>query len=117
MTTYLWNVSQMDTVPSEDGLTDVVVTAHWQCTGESVLGGEIFTAQVYGSCSFTLDRTKNFIAYDSLTMQEVLDWCWASGVDKDATEANVDTKIANLINPPIIVLPLPWVATQAAQTK
>ena len=106
MTSYLWNISQMDTVPSEDGLTDVVVVAHWQCTGTQ----EDYSAQVYGTCSFTLDRTKNFVAYDSLTLQEVLDWCWASGVDKEATQANIDTQIANQINPPVVVLPIPWLA-------
>ena len=110
MATYLWNVSQMDTVPSEDGLTDVVVIAHWQCTGTQENEGTDYSAQVYGTCSFTLDTSKPFIPYDSLTLQEVLDWCWASGVDKDATEANIDTQIANQINPPLIVLPLPWIA-------
>jgi len=39
-----------------------------------------------------------------------LGWCWSSGVDKDATEANVQTQIDNQINPPIVVLPLPWAA-------
>ena len=105
-TQYNWTISQLDCVPQEDGLTDVVVVAHWQCAGTS---GE-YSAQVYGTCSFTLDRTKDFIAYDSLTLQEVLDWCWASGVDKDATQANIDTQIANLINPPVVILPLPWSA-------
>jgi hypothetical protein len=104
MTTYIWNVNQMDTVPSEDGLSDVVVVAHWQCMGTS---GDYF-AQVYGTCTFTLDTSKEFIPYDSLTLQEVLDWCWSTSVDKAATEANVNTQIENLINPPIIVLPLPW---------
>lgn len=110
MTTYNWTISQMDCVPQEEGLTDVVVVAHWQCTGESVSGGEMFTAQVYGTCSFTLDHTKNFIAYDSLTQDEVLGWIWTSGVDKDATQANIDTQIANLINPPLVTPPLPWLS-------
>ena len=102
--TYNWTISRLDCVPQEDGLTDVVVIAHWQCTGTS---GE-YSAQVYGTCSFTLDSTKDFIAYDSLTQDEVLGWCWVSGVDKEATEVNIDTQIYNLINPPIVVLPLPW---------
>lgn len=105
MTTYNWNISQMDTVPSEDGLANVVVTAHWQCTGTS---GE-YSAQVYGTCSFTLDATKNFIPYNQLTKEQVLGWIWGSGVDKEATEVNIDAQIANLINPPIVVLPLPWI--------
>ena len=100
----------MDSVPSEDGLTDVVVIAHWQCAGEQVFGGELFNAQVYGTCSFTLDRTKQFIPYASLTQDDVLSWIWTSGVDKDATQANIDNQIQNLINPPIVVLPLPWSA-------
>lgn len=108
MTNYIWNVSQMDTVPSEDGLTDVVVTVHWQCTGTQKSAGKDYSAQAYGTCSFAFDRTKSFIPYNSLTLQEVLNWCWASGVDKDATEESIETQIANLINPPVIVLPLPW---------
>lgn len=99
----------MDTVPSEDGLTDVVVVAHWQCTGSETSGGKDYSAQVYGTCSFTLDATKNFIPYDQLTKDQVLGWIWGSGVDKEATQANIDTQIANLINPPIVVLPLPWI--------
>lgn len=105
-----WNISQLDCKPQEDGLTDVVVTAHWQCTGEQTSGGELYSAQVYGTASFTLDPTKNFIPYDSLTLQEVLNWCFDSGVDKDATEANVTQQIANQINPPIISPPIPWSA-------
>jgi hypothetical protein len=104
MTTFNWNISQMDAVPSKDGLTDVVVVAHWQCTGTS---GE-YSANVYGTCSFTLNTSEGFTPYDQLTKDQVLGWIWTSGVDKDATQANLDTQIANLINPPIIVLPLPW---------
>jgi len=29
----------------------------------------------------------------------VLDWCWANGVDKDATEAAVEAQIEALKNP------------------
>ena len=32
-TTYNWTISQLDCKPQEDGETDVVVVAHWQCTG------------------------------------------------------------------------------------
>ena len=39
----------------------------------------------------------------------MLDWCFASGVDKTAIEANVSLQIENQINPPVIAPPLPWV--------
>ena len=102
-TTILWTISQLDCKPQEDGLTDVVVTAHWQCTGTQA----DYSAQVYGTASFTLgDGT--FTPYDQLTQDQVLGWCWTNGVDKDATEANVAAQIEAQINPPIVTPPLPW---------
>jgi hypothetical protein len=44
-----------------------------------------------------------------LTEQQVLDWCYANGVDQAAIEANVSLQIANQIDPPVVSLPLPWV--------
>lgn len=109
MTTYNWNISQLDCKPQEDGLTDVVVVAHWQLTGEQTSGGELYSAQVYGTASFTLDTTKSYTPYEDLTKEQVLDWVWQS-VDKDATEAAVASQIEAQINPPIISPALPWSA-------
>jgi hypothetical protein len=44
-----------------------------------------------------------------LTQDQVLGWIWAGGVDKANTEAAVNLQIANLINPPVVQPPLPWV--------
>jgi hypothetical protein len=104
MTTINWTISQLDCKPQEDGLTDVVVTAHWQCTGTQ----DEYSAQVYGTASFTLEQGAGFTPYADLTQDQVLGWCWNSGVDKDATEENLNNQIANLVNPPVVVLPLPW---------
>ncbi len=101
-----WIISQLDCKPQEDGLTDVVVTAHWQCTGTQ----DEYSAQVYGTASFTLEQGAGFTPYADLTQDQVLGWCWNSGVDKDATEANVTAQIENQINPPIVTPPLPWAA-------
>jgi hypothetical protein len=38
-----------------------------------------------------------------------LSWCYANGVDQAAIEANVTAQIEAQINPPVVVLPLPWV--------
>jgi len=104
MTTINWTISQLDCKPQEDGLTDVVVTAHYQCTGTQ----DEYSAQVYGTASFTLEQGAGFTPYADLTQDQVLGWCWNSGVDKDATEENLNNQIANLVNPPVVVLPLPW---------
>lgn len=104
MTTITWNIVQMDTKPTEGSYTDVVITAHWNCSG---VDGD-YTGYAYGSCSFTAPGD-SFTPYADLTQDQVLGWCWASGVDKDATEANVAAQIEAQINPPVVVLPLPWV--------
>jgi hypothetical protein len=42
-------------------------------------------------------------------MQEVLDWCWANGVDKDAVESSLAAQIAALKNP-VSAAGTPWSA-------
>lgn len=104
MTTIVWTISQLDCIPQENGHSDVVVTAHWQCTGTS---GQ-YSAQVYGSTSFTLQQGSNFTPYNELTQDQVLGWCYANGVKQKEIEANVESQIESLINPPIVTIPLPW---------
>jgi hypothetical protein len=103
MNTINWIIEAMDCKPQEGDLTDVVITAHWRCNGTD----GTYNATVYGTCSFSQPGDP-FTPFDQLTEQQVLGWCWASGVDKDATEANIDTQIANQVNPPIVTPPLPW---------
>jgi hypothetical protein len=102
--TTVWTISQLDCVPQEDGLTDVVVTAHWQCTANQ----DEYSSNVYGTASFTLEQGAGFTPYADLTQDQVLGWCWTNGVDKDATEANVEAQLEAQINPPIISPALPW---------
>jgi hypothetical protein len=63
---------------------------------------------VYSTCSFPAPEG-TFIPYDQLTQDQVLGWCWANGVDKDATEASIQSQIDGQINPTVIQPPLPWV--------
>ena len=105
-TTYQWTIQAMDCVPQEDGHTDVVVTAHWNVSATD----GTYTSSVYGTQSFTYDASKTFIPYASLTQAEVVTWVQDSmGAEGVASlEANLDTQIANQINPPIVTPPLPW---------
>ena len=99
-----WTIETLWVKPQEDDHTDVVVTAGWRCNGED----ETYTATVYGTASFTLESTDPFTPYEDLTQEQVLDWCWANGVDKTAVETSVAEQIENQKNPPIITPPLPW---------
>ena len=104
MPTISWIIERLLTKPVEGSLTDVVITADWRCNGSQ----DSYSGTCYGSCSFA-PPTEGFTPYDQLTEQQVLDWCFANGVDKTAIEANVSLQIENQINPPVVSLPLPWV--------
>lgn len=76
--------------------TGGITSAAWRVTGVD----ETYTATAYGTCGFTYDvNSPTFKPYDQVTEQEVLDWCWAGGVDKDAYEASMAQQIDAQKNP------------------
>ena len=106
--TITWAIQWMNCKPTEGSYTDVVITAGWICNGSQVNGSDTFNGAVYSTCSFPAPEG-TFIPYADLTQAEVLGWCWANGVDKDATEASIQSQINGQINPTVIQPPLPWV--------
>jgi hypothetical protein len=102
--TILWIIERLLVKPTEGSLTDVVITADWRCNGTQ----DNYSGTCYGSCSFA-PPSDEFTPYDQLTEAQVLNWCYANGVDKTAIEANVSQQIENQIDPPVVTLPLPWV--------
>ena len=92
-----WTVTQTDYIVADGFIT----TAHWTCTG---VDGD-YSASVYSTCSWQPGTPT--IPYAQVTQQEVLDWCWASGVDKAATEAAVAEQIALQKNP-VTATGTPW---------
>ena len=102
--TILWLIERLLVKPTEGSNIDVVITADWRCNGSQ----ESFSGTCYGSCSFA-PPSGSFTPYEDLTQEQVLQWCYENGVDKNAIEANVTAQIENQINPPVVVLPLPWV--------
>jgi hypothetical protein len=111
MPTLSWIIERLLVRKVEGTYSDVVITADWRCNGTETTGSgdteQTYTGTCYGSCSFA-PPTENFTPYDQLTQDQVLGWCFANGVDQAAIEANVSLQIQNQINPPVVVLPLPW---------
>jgi len=105
-TVITWNISVLNCIPQTAEGADYVVTAHWQCNG---VDGD-YNGSVYSTCSFPVVQGESFVPYADLTLETVLGWIWANGVDKDATEAAVEQQIENQKNPPIVSPKLPWVA-------
>jgi hypothetical protein len=101
--TILWIIERLLVRKVEGTYSDVVITADWRCNGSQ----DQYSGTCYGSASFA-PPSGSFTPYEDLTEQQVLDWCFANGVDKTAIEANVTQQINDQINPPIIAPPLPW---------
>ena len=81
-----------------------VFTAHWRCTASD---GD-FSASSYGTAGFSQDpESDSFTPYEDLTEEQVLEWVWADGVDKDATEAALQAKIEDQKNP-TTAAGVPW---------
>ena len=95
-----WTISSLERELSDNG----VIVAHWRATD---VDGD-YSASSYGTCGFSPDASDpSFVAYDSLTEAQVLQWCWDNGVDKDATEAALAAKIEAQKNP-VSAAGVPW---------
>ena len=103
MTNYNWVINQMDTIPKTDGLLDVVSCVHWTRTAQD---GEI-NVSTYGTMGCETPSATDFTAYPDLTQAQVESWLDA-GLDKTAIDLGLQKQIDNIVNPPIVVLPLPW---------
>ena len=97
--TTTWTITQTDYLTSDGFIT----TAHWTATA---VDGD-YTASIYSTCSFAPATPS--IPYNSVTEQEVLDWIWSNGVDKDAVEASLAQQI-ELQKNPVVATGTPWSA-------
>jgi len=94
-----WAISTLERELSDGG----VIVAHWRAT---LVDGE-HSASSYGTCGFTPDPSDpSFVAYDSITEDMALGWCWAE-LDKDAIEASLAAKI-ELDKNPTKGVGVPW---------
>jgi hypothetical protein len=95
------NITWTITDTNYETATGFITTAHWTA---SAVDGD-YTASIYSTCSWAPGTPT--IPYAEVTQQEVLDWCWTSGVDKDATEAALAQNIALQKNP-VVATGVPW---------
>ncbi len=96
-TSYNWVVTQTDYETSNGFIT----TAHWTA---SAVDGD-YTASIYSTSSWASGTPT--IPYAQVTMAEVLDWIWANGCDKQATEDALAANIALQKNP-VTATGTPW---------
>ena len=96
MSTITWTINNLERQAS-DGLVTVV---HW---GATATDGD-FSASIVNTLQ--VERGDSFVAFDSLTEQEVLGWV-QTAVGKDTVEAALEAQIAAQKNP-VKLSGLPW---------
>lgn len=97
MTTTTWTITQIN----YETATGFITTAHWTATA---VDGE-YSASVYSTSSWQAGTL--VIPYADVTEAEVLQWCWDSGVDKEATESSLAAQIEAQKNP-VTSTGVPW---------
>lgn len=65
-----------------------VINCGWRCTSTD----GIYNGLDCGVCSFSLPNNLATPIGD-LTQDQILDWCWSNGVDKNAVEKNVIAQV------------------------
>ena len=98
--TITWTITDTNYLTSDGFIT----TAHWTA---SAVDGD-YRASIYSTCSWQPGTPT--IPYADVTQDDVLNWCWASGVDKDATEAALAQNI-ELQKNPVTATGVPWSQT------
>lgn len=106
MTTFAWQFTQLDVLPSFEGLTDVVECMHWRLTASDGLG---HTATAYGEQCAGPPDPNNFTPFASLSAGQVTGWVEAAmGDELGAVQAQLEGQLAEAANPTIVGLPPPW---------
>jgi len=120
-----WSITNMESYKD----TGIVLSANWICTHSQ----DEITVIRSGQSLFNLDNSnsneplddsnsldipvvskeividKEFIPYDLLTEEIVLNWVWVDGgVNKTLVEESVTQELQGLINPILVKNPLPW---------
>ena len=101
MNTYNFKINAVDCYTSKDGLEKVAYNVHWSYFGTD----GTHTASMIGVQSVGDPDPENFIAFDQLTAEQVIEWISGS-MDLESMQSNLDTQIAELAAPSKVTLQL-----------
>ena len=98
-TTYNWNCKTVDVHPTEADHTDVVYNVHWIVTGVS-------ESTSIGTQVVPLDPESQFIPFDELTNEIVVEWTKEAMGEEQVTsiEAGIQQAIDLEINPTSVTM-------------
>ena len=108
--TKTWDIVAMDSAPTEDSLSDVVKTIHWNCTGNETVGSDTYSSYSYGCIGLAAADSSSFTEFASITKDNAIAWAQAAlGTDQvTAIETDLENKITEQKTPSIETKTLPW---------
>ena len=101
MNTYTFKINAVDCYTSKDGLEKVAYNVHWSYFGTD----GTHTASTIGTKSVGDPDPENFVAFEELTKEQVVEWISAS-MDLESMQENLDRQIAELAAPTKVTLQL-----------
>jgi len=104
---YRWDIENLECIPSQDGLQDVVCKASWKYSGSDE---DMYSATRFGIVDLPSPESDSFIAYDQLDESTVALWV-AEQITADRVlemQTEIEQEIAALRSPPAVTKPLPW---------
>lgn len=105
--TYTWGVVGLDVARSQDDLLDVVVQVTWALTATNP-DGLSFTCQ--RQIQLDAPEPASYTPYDQVTFEMVVQWVKDTLGPEQLSdiEGRLDKAIEDILNLPIVQLPLPW---------
>lgn len=95
---YTWKIEALEYAPELNGLKKVITSVHWRYIGTD---GEI-SQDVYGVEGVEIPEDDEFIAYEDLTEQIVIEWL-ESKLDVEKLQENLANQIEAIKNPKVVV--------------
>lgn len=102
---YNWIISQIDTVPEANGLTDIVSVIHWRCNLK-----QDTSIDAYGTVTLTEVDSDNFLLFEDLSEEQVVNWVKSSLGDERISQIteSLNARLQNKLNPRTVVKNVPW---------
>lgn len=112
---YNWKILNLITQKNIGDLQNVVVQRAWSVCGlyvEKISDIEQLSWEhhIGGFETLPLPQQENFVEYDKLTQDQILQWLWNGVIDKNAIEDELKKKIDESKSSTIGNPPLPWAA-------
>jgi len=106
-TNFQWVIAQLNCAVESEGLPNVINVIHWRYNANQVDDNKTYYADTYGSSGVAQPNPQNFIPYEDVTEEEVINWL-EQILPVDDMKLGLEANIALQINPVEVTLPLPW---------